>query len=144
MSRYGRTQTKIICTIGPASQSRLVIGQLLRAGMRAARLNFSHGSYAHHQILIDNIRTVSQELSIPCAIIQDLSGPKIRLGQLSQTIELQTGESVLLVMEKDWGRLLKEKTDFGKVIPLQSDLSSYLVKNDILLIDDGAVELKVL
>jgi hypothetical protein len=72
-------KTKIICTLGPASENIKTIEQMVRAGMNVARLNFSHGDHENHKLLIDNIRRVSAKVGVPIAIIQDLHGPKIRI-----------------------------------------------------------------
>ena len=83
-------KTKIICTIGPASQSLEVIEQMTRAGMNVARLNFSHGDFVEHKKVIDNIRAVSREVGKRIAIMGDLPGPKMRIGQLAdEPIELK-------------------------------------------------------
>ena len=74
-------KTKIIATIGPVSHTKEILTKMIQAGMDVARLNFSHGSYASHASLIQNIRAVSAKLGKPVAIIQDLSGPKLRLGE---------------------------------------------------------------
>ena len=138
-----QTSTKIICTIGPASESRSILRKLLFAGMRVARLNFSHGSYEHHRLLIDNIRQASDETGIPCALLQDLQGPKLRVGALAKPLELSKGEEVTAVIEGRIEELLRADDDVGKVIPLQYDLSTCLTKGDTVLIDDGIIELRV-
>lgn len=76
-------RTKIVATIGPASSSPDVIRQMILAGMKVARLNFSHGSYEEHARMVTLLRSISQELDTPLTILQDLQGPKIRVGQLS-------------------------------------------------------------
>ena len=83
-------RTKIVCTIGPASNSEDKIAALVAAGMNVARLNFSHGSHADHAAVIANIRRVSRRLAKPVSILQDLQGPKIRTGTLAG------GQGVLL------------------------------------------------
>ena len=91
-------RTKIVATIGPASRSPEVIKQLLLAGMNVARLNFSHGNYAAHAEQIRQLRAVSDELDLPLTLLQDLQGPKIRVGQLpADGIELQPGDTLTLV-----------------------------------------------
>jgi len=135
--------TKIVCTIGPASESRGVLKDLIKSGMRVARLNFSHGSYKHHKLLIDNIRQVSRELNIPCAILQDLQGPKIRVGDLAKPVELSKEDKVMLVMQHKIEELLREQDELGKIIPLQYNLANQVGKGDTLLIDDGLVGLQV-
>ncbi len=89
--------TKIVCTIGPASASEETLEALIRAGMNVARLNFSHGDHASHHALIEDIRRVAARLGEPVAILQDLCGPKIRLGMLpEQGVRLNQGELVTL------------------------------------------------
>lgn len=135
--------TKIICTIGPASESRGIIKELIKAGMRGARLNFSHGTYAHHRLLVENIRAASAELNIPCAVIQDLQGPKIRVGALSKPIEVASHDEVLLVPEGEVETLLRTEEILNKVVPLQYNLGREVKRGDTILIDDGLVELTV-
>ena len=135
--------TKIICTIGPASESRGVIKELIKAGMRGARLNFSHGTYEHHQLLVENVRAASEELGISCAVIQDLQGPKIRVGTLYKPIEVSANDEVMLVPEGEVEPLLRTEEMLDKVVPLQYNLASEVKEGDIVLIDDGLVELTV-
>src|SRR5665648_1089847 len=73
-------KTKIVCTIGPASSNPTVLEQLFNAGMNVARLNFSHGTHEGHKKVIENIRALSAKLDVHVAIIQDISGPKVRIG----------------------------------------------------------------
>ncbi len=84
-------RTKIVCTIGPASESEERLEQLMRAGMNVARLNFSHGTHEQHAIVIERVREISGRLGCSVAILQDLQGPKIRTGAL------EGGKPVLLV-----------------------------------------------
>src|SRR5438046_8777393 len=78
-----RLATKIVCTIGPASGSPSVLGHMIHAGMDVARINFSHGTYEEHLKSIKTIRKVSHSLRRPVAILQDLPGPKLRVGKLA-------------------------------------------------------------
>jgi len=80
--------TKIVCTIGPASDEGKVIDQLIRNGMNIARLNFSHGTHAQHATLIKNIRAASKRTKKPIAILQDLQGPRIRIGVLAEPVKI--------------------------------------------------------
>ena len=73
-------RTKIVCTIGPATNSEERLEQLMRAGMNVARLNFSHGTQDEHAQVIERVRAISTRLGCPVAILQDLQGPKIRTG----------------------------------------------------------------
>ena len=75
-------RTKIVCTIGPASWSTEILERLIVAGMNVARLNFSHGTHAEHGETIAAIRQIAHRLGKPVAILQDLSGPKIRIGEI--------------------------------------------------------------
>ena len=91
-------RTKIVATIGPASKSPEIIRQMVNAGMNVARLNFSHGSYEDHAEMVGLLRQVSKECNAPITLLQDLQGPKIRIGQLpSVEIELVEGELLTLV-----------------------------------------------
>ena len=75
-----RKKTKVVCTIGPATESIEKLTELVNAGMNVMRLNFSHGDFAEHQARVDNLRKVSEKVGRPVAIMQDLCGPKIRIG----------------------------------------------------------------
>ena len=83
-------KTKIVATIGPASNTRPVLEKMISSGMNVARLNFSHGSYEDHANNIRLIRSLSREMKQPVAILLDLQGPKIRTGKL------ENGEPVML------------------------------------------------
>ena len=90
-------RTKIVCTIGPASASEKVLKQLIQTGMDVARLNFSHGDYAFHRRIIRMIRRLERRLDRPVAILQDLPGPKIRIGAVEGNhVRLQTRRSFVL------------------------------------------------
>jgi len=90
--------TKIVATIGPASRSPDVFRKMVEAGITVARLNFSHGSYTDHAKTITMIREVSEEMDVPITILQDLQGPKIRVGELPQAgIELIEGNRITLI-----------------------------------------------
>lgn len=89
-------RTKIVCTIGPASSSKETLTELIKAGMNVARLNFSHGTHEEHAELIRRIRTVAVALNEPVALLQDLQGPKIRVGVLpKEGVQLKAGDHVI-------------------------------------------------
>src|SRR5947199_6586239 len=89
--------TKIVCTIGPVSDSSQVLTQLIQAGMDVARINFSHGTYDQHVRTIKTIRQVSERLHRPVAILQDLPGPKLRVGKLvTEPLHLQRLDKISL------------------------------------------------
>ena len=90
-------KTKIVCTIGPASSSYEKIEKLIQGGMDVARLNFSHGSHEKHHQVIENIRQASLKTNESVAILQDLGGPKIRIGKIEkEPILLKEGSSFIL------------------------------------------------
>ncbi|MEO5903377.1 MAG: pyruvate kinase, partial [Gemmatimonadaceae bacterium] len=126
-------RTKIVCTIGPATSSEQGIRGLLEAGMNVARLNFSHGTHAQHAQVIDNIRKVSAELGVPVAILGDLQGPRIRVGDISQPITVEPGNDLTLVHEG------LEKP--GEIPITYDHLASDVHVGDRILIDDGLIEL---
>ncbi|HIK36354.1 MULTISPECIES: pyruvate kinase [unclassified Thermosynechococcus] len=129
-------RTKIVATIGPASRSREVIQQMLAAGMNVARLNFSHGDYKDHAETIALLRQVANEEATPLTLLQDLQGPKIRVGQLPQgSIELVAGEQVHFVP------LTEEETQgIGIDYPY---LAEEAQPGMPVLLDDGLLELVV-
>lgn len=96
-------RTKIVATLGPASSSPETMRQIVRAGMDVARFNFSHGSYDDHAKRLSTLRAISEELETPVTILQDLQGPKVRVGQLpGGEITLAPGDLVALVPEADY------------------------------------------
>ena len=131
-------RTKIVATIGPASQSETVIRQLIHAGMNVARLNFSHGSYDEHAATIARIRNISEELDHPITLLQDLQGPKIRVGWLPQgEVHLEAGETVLLTPNI-------ESSEAPDVIPIDyPHLAKEARPGAQVLLDDGLLELEV-
>ena len=92
-------KAKIVATIGPASQDEVVLERLILAGVNVARLNFSHGTHEEHAARIRLIRSVAKRLHIGVGILQDLQGPKIRVGQLAAPMQLPEGELVHLYAE---------------------------------------------
>jgi len=131
-------KTKIVCTIGPVSESEDMLRDLIIAGMDAARLNFSHGDYNEHGEKIRLIRKLSEELDKPIAIIQDLQGPKIRVGEVENNkIYLKDGENIALTSKETLGN--------EKLLYINYP---YLLQNinvgERILIDDGAIELKAI
>jgi len=109
-------KTKIICTIGPASRSLEVIEQMTRAGMNVARLNFSHGDFIGHKKVIENIRAASREVGKRIAIMGDLPGPKMRIGQLAdEPIELKSGDAFTLTTEQITGDRQRVSVSFSRL-----------------------------
>jgi pyruvate kinase len=131
-------RTKIVATIGPASSSPDVIREMMRAGMDVARLNFSHGNYSDHEQRVKMLRSVSEELSMPLTLLQDLQGPKIRVGKLpDEGIRLMVGESLLLVPQDDY-------TGHPGTVGIDyPHLAEEARPGAQVLIDDGLIELRV-
>jgi pyruvate kinase len=130
-------KTKIVATIGPASQSEIVIRSLIEAGMNVARLNFSHGEYDIHSKIFHQIRGLSKSMGMPVSILQDLQGPKIRTGLISGGhVALQQGQTYHLTVEPVIGNLEKVSVDFANFL-------DYLCIGSTILLDDGNLELKV-
>jgi pyruvate kinase len=130
-------RTKIVCTIGPSCESKELLEKMVLAGMNVARLNFSHGTYENHTMLIENIRAVAEKTGEPVAIMQDLQGPKIRVGLLSEEgVVLTEGESIV------FDTSLKEYTE--KVVPIDyAELHNFLKKDERILLSDGKIEVKI-
>ncbi len=94
-TNFLRRRTKIVCTIGPASNSAAIIERLIRAGMNVARLNLAHGSKEEHSRYVLTIRRVAQRLAVPVAIIMDIPGPKYRVGNLRDgSVRLKKGANI--------------------------------------------------
>jgi len=130
-------KTKIVCTIGPASESYEVIEQLIDAGMNVARLNFSHGDFAEHGERIKNIRKAAKAKNKAVAILLDLKGPEIRTGNFKDyKVEISRGDSVTIAMEETMGT----EEIFSVTY---TDLYKDVQKESTILIDDGLIELEV-
>src|SRR5690606_25235480 len=96
-------KTKIVATIGPATESKEMLSKLVQAGLNVMRLNFSHGDHQEHQARVDNFKFVAKKLNTPVAILQDLSGPKIRIGEFdTERVDLKKGQSITLVTGKNF------------------------------------------
>lgn len=133
-------KAKIIATIGPASEAEEMIEKLIQAGMNVARLNFSHGTHEEHAQRIACIRKTSERLGIPVGILQDLQGPKIRVGQLAEPIQLTEGEVVTL-----FATGTTPPGNGEKKIPVDfRQLFDSVRTSDRLLLDDGRLALEVI
>ena len=130
-------RAKIVCTLGPSSTPYKIIKAMARAGMDVARLNFSHGTYSDHEKVIYTVRKIAAELNKPIAILQDLQGPKIRILKfVNGFIELKKGNTFVLTTRDVAGN--------NKIVSVSYKSFSNDVKiNDIILLDDGLVKLKV-
>ena len=131
-------KTKVVCTIGPASESMENLVELIRRGMDVARLNFSHGSHEEHQVRIDAIKEARRINQSQTAILLDTKGPEIRTGKFDQAeIELLEGQDFVITMDEIIGN---EKICTVSYKGLAKDVNA----GNTILIDDGLIELKVI
>jgi pyruvate kinase len=130
---------KIVCTLGPASNSSEMIVRLMEAGMDVARLNFSHGTHEDHARTIERVREASARLSTPIGILADLQGPKIRTGALKdkQPVQLVTGQRFTISIHSIAGTSEGVSTTYKR---MARDVS----RGDRILLGDGLIELRVL
>ncbi len=132
-------KAKIVATIGPASRSPEVLEKLILAGMNVARINFSHGTQEEHEVTIATIRQVSEKLGIAVGILQDLQGPKIRVGELPEALQLAEGDTVML-----YASGAPAPGNGGIQIPVDfRQLFDSVRTSDPLLLDDGRLRLEV-
>lgn len=138
-------KAKIVATIGPASQDEAVLRRLIEAGVDVARLNFSHGTHEEHAEKIDLIRRLSVELNKPVTILQDLQGPKLRVGKLpDEGIPLEPGQSVVLTAAELPGVPSKKSGADTVIIPMEvPNLARAVSKGSRVLLDDGNLEMEV-
>ena len=135
---FPSNKTKIVCTIGPASRSPEMLVQLIDAGMNVARLNFSHGAFEGHARDIEAIRRAAQTVGRPVAVMADMPGPKIRIGELSQEpIQLKRGQALTLTTRTIDGTAERISVNFAK-------LPSVVNREDRIYINDGFIQLRVL
>jgi pyruvate kinase len=133
-----KQKTKIVATIGPASASQEVMERMIRAGMNVARINFSHGDFQGHKQVIDNVRAASRAVGQRVAILADLPGPKIRIGQLSvEPIELLPGSSFTLTTRSISGNADRVSVSF-------SGLPLAVRPGDVLFLNDGLIQLETI
>jgi pyruvate kinase len=129
-------KTKIICTIGPATQEVSVLKEIMQAGMDVARINFSHGSHSEWEEMIQNVRTAANELGIHIPILGDLCGPKIRLSEVVEPFEIKDGEEFVITVEDVPGTREQVGT-------IYKELAQDVKPGNIILIDDGLIQVEV-
>ncbi|HYG37178.1 MAG TPA: pyruvate kinase [Cytophagales bacterium] len=132
------TKTKIVATVGPASNSKEKLLELIQAGVDVFRLNFSHGSHEDHQKVIENVRSLNEEHNLNICLLQDLQGPKIRTREVENNgVELVPGEKLIITMENVVGNSTRISSSY-------TALAEDVQIGDTILIDDGKIELKVI
>jgi pyruvate kinase len=130
-------KTKIVCTIGPASQPQAMLEEMIRSGMNIARINFAHGDFEGHRLTIKNVRAAAEVLGQRVAIFGDLPGPKMRIGQLAEEpVELERGDSFIMQTEEMIGNRERVSLDFPQ-------LPKVVKPGDCIFMNDGYIELTV-
>jgi len=127
-------RTKVVCTLGPATSDPGTVLEMVRGGMNLARVNMSHGSRDEHRASIAAVRSAAEEVGRPVAVLVDLSGPKIRVGDMGAPIELEEGRTVVMAPEA-------VATD-GEIPTTYAPLAEEIETNDVVLLDDGLLELR--
>ena len=132
-------KTKIVATVGPASNTYDLLGMLIREGVDVFRLNFSHGAHDEHLAVINTVRRLNKDLRTNVGLLQDLQGPKIRLGEVEGgSVEIKRGDKIKLVCGE------KEISTATRLSTIYMGLARDVKPGDQILIDDGKIELKVL
>ncbi|TGE07887.1 pyruvate kinase [Hymenobacter fodinae] len=132
-------KTKIVATVGPASNTYEKLGMLIREGVDVFRLNFSHGSHEDHLSVINTVRRLNKDMRTHVGLLQDLQGPKIRLGEVEGgAVEIKPGDRIKLVCGE------KEISTATRLSTIYLGLARDVKPGDMILIDDGKIELRVL
>ena len=131
-------KTSIVCTIGPTSDSVETLSSMMSAGMNVARLNFSHGNMDYHDMLISRIRKVAASMELPVAILQDLQGPRLRIGDFidRNMVQLLPGSRFVITTDVVEGNSERVSTPY-------IDLPKVVHTGDLMLLNDGSLELEV-
>jgi len=138
-SRIQFNKTKIVATVGPASNTYERLGMLIREGVDVFRLNFSHGSHEDHLSVINTVRRLNKDMRTNVGLLQDLQGPKIRLGDVEGGgVEITRGDKIKLVCGE------KEISTATRLSTIYMGLARDVKPGDMILLDDGKIELKVL
>lgn len=131
-------KTKIVATIGPATSSQKILEEMLKAGVNVIRMNFSHGDFSEHQPKADNARAASEKTGIPVALMQDLGGPKIRIGDFyKESITLIEGQTFILTTEKIIGNEEKVSVNYA---PLPKEVKV----GGLIMLHDGKKKLEII
>ncbi|MEX1247684.1 MAG: pyruvate kinase [Anaerolineales bacterium] len=143
MDRHIDRRAKIVATLGPASQDAGTLDRLIEAGMNVARLNFSHGTHSEYGEVVQRVRSAAERAGKPICILQDLQGPKIRVGNLpAGNIDLRRGDMVSLVTQNA-GANGQQHVLNGVDIPVDfAELPRFVHKGGRILLDDGNLELE--
>src|SRR5512137_2513762 len=137
LTRHMMIRTKIVCTLGPACDSDDTVRAMIRAGMSVARINFSHGDHATHAARIERVRRIAQEENVVLAVLGDLQGPKLRVGNIAGgLVTVQAGQEIILTLREVPG-------DAHEVSLPHPELIQAVQPGQRLLLDDGQLEFVV-
>src|SRR5690606_15872367 len=125
-----------VATVGPASNSREMLRALIKEGVDVFRLNFSHGSHEDHQKVVNTVRELNEEMGSTVALLLDLQGPKIRVQEVEADVVLERGQEFIITTRQLKGNREIASTSYQQ---LPKDVK----KGDVILVDDGKIELKV-
>jgi pyruvate kinase len=136
MERVSYNKTKIVATVGPASNSKEMLHALIKEGVDVFRLNFSHGKHEDHLKVINHVRELNKEMGTNVALLQDLQGPKIRVNDVEAGVELKPGQELIITTRQLMGNNEIVSTSY-------EGLPRDVKVGDMILVDDGKIELKV-
>jgi pyruvate kinase len=136
MERISYNKTKIVATVGPASNNKEMLTALAKEGVDVFRLNFSHGKHEDHLKVINFVREINKELGTHIALLQDLQGPKIRVNEMEPGVEIKAGDIITITTKEVLGNKELVSTSY-------EGLPKDVKVGDMILIDDGKIELKV-
>lgn len=136
MEHFSYNKTKIVATVGPASNNKEMLTALAKEGVDVFRLNFSHGKHEDHLKVINFVREINQELGTHIALLQDLQGPKIRVNEMEPGIEITAGDTITITTKEVLGNKNLVSTSY-------EGLPKDVKPGDMILIDDGKIELRV-
>jgi pyruvate kinase len=136
MEKISYNKTKIVATVGPASNNKEMLKALVKEGVDVFRLNFSHGSHVDHQKVIDAVREINKEENCTVALLLDLQGPKIRVQEMAPDVVIERGQAFTITTTQLLGNKSIASTSY-------QNLPNDVKKGDVILIDDGKIELKV-
>ena len=136
LEKVSFNKTKIVATVGPASNSKEMLRALIKEGVDVFRLNFSHGTHEDHLKVINNVRELNEELGTKICLLQDLQGPKIRVNEMQPDVVIERGQELIITTRELLGNREIVSTSY-KTLPKDVKIG------DMILIDDGKLELKV-
>jgi pyruvate kinase len=136
LEKVSFNKTKIVATVGPSSSSKEMLRALIKEGVDVFRLNFSHGTHEDHEKVIHNVRELNQELGTKICLLQDLQGPKIRVNEMEPDVVITRGQDLVITTKEALGNSQVVSTSY-------KNLPKDVKVGDMILIDDGKIELKV-